>query len=144
MFRRAFALVVPGGMIGCISVAQAQSNDFRQAVDAHFRSFSEAYGRGDADGIGALFTEDAVLIGPAPIIVGRQAIAQNYKGRFDQGFGNIRFQWQFYDPDGNWVAGTYTVGLPQGAGDRHGNVTSIFRRQSNALLIHVHTFNFRS
>ena len=48
---------------------------------------------------------------------------------------------QHYDPDGGWAAGGYTVSLPQGA-ERRGNVTSIFRRQADALLIRVHTFNF--
>ncbi|MBR0673839.1 YybH family protein [Neoroseomonas soli] len=143
MLRRALALAIPGGIIGHVSMANAQMGDHRQAIDALFRNFSEAYGRHDADAIGALFTEDAILMGPAPIVIGRQAIAQNYKGRFNQGFGNIGFQFQYYDPDGAWAAGTYTVSLPQAGGERLGNVTSIFRRQANALLIHVHTFNFR-
>ena len=69
------------------------------------------------------------------------AIAQNYKARLDQGFGNIRFQMQHYDPDGGWAAGGYTVSLPLRT-ERRGNVTSIFRRQADALLIRVHTFNF--
>ncbi|MEO3472481.1 nuclear transport factor 2 family protein [Roseomonas sp. CAU 1739] len=144
MLRRALALAIPCAAIPPITVSNAQTDDYRQAVDTLFRNFADAYGRNDADGIGACFTEDAILIGPAPIVIGRQAIAQNYKGRFNQGFGNIRFQLQHYDPNGVWVAGTYTVSLPQGAGDRHGNVTSIFRRQANAVLIHVHTFNFRT
>ena len=97
----------------------------------------------DGPGFRALFTEDGILSGPAPIVTGRQAIMQNYKARLDQGFGNIRFQMQDYDPDGGWAAGGYTVGLPQG-GERRGNVTSIFRRQANALLIRVHTFNFHA
>lgn len=143
MLRRVLALAVPGGILGQISMANAQTGDHRQAIDTLFRNFAEAYGRNDAEAIGALFTEDAILSGPAPIVVGRQAIAQNYKGRFDQGFGNIRFQLLHFDPDGAWVAGSYTVSLPQAAGERQGNVTSIFHRQANALLIRVHTFNFR-
>jgi uncharacterized protein (TIGR02246 family) len=118
----------------------AQAGD-RQAIDALMAKFSEAYARKDAEAIAALFTEDGILIGPAPIVIGRQAIAQNYKARLDQGFGNIRFQFQHYAPDGAWAAGGYTVTLPQGA-ERRGNVTSIFHRQANALLIRVHTFNF--
>ena len=141
MLRRAFALAVPAGVIGGASNANAQAGDHRQAIDALFGKFAEAYGRKDAEAVAALFTEDGILSGPAPIVVGRQAIAQNYKARLDQGFGNIRFQMQHYDPDGGWAAGGYTVGLPQGA-ERRGNVTSIFRRQADALLIRVHTFNF--
>jgi uncharacterized protein (TIGR02246 family) len=145
MLRRAFALAIPAGIVAYAAEAGAQANaqagDHRQAIDALFGKFAEAYGRKDAEAIAALFTEDAILSGPAPILVGRQAIAQNYKARLDQGFGNIRFQMQDYDPDGAWAAGGYTVSLPQGA-ERRGNVTSIFRRQANALLIRVHTFNF--
>ena len=142
MLRRALALAVPAGIMASAAEASAQmAGDQRQAIDALFGKFADAYGRKDAEAIAALFTEDGILSGPAPIVVGRQAIAQNYKARFDQGFGNIRFQMQDYDPDGGWAAGGYTVNLPQGA-ERRGNVTSIFRRQADALLIRVHTFNF--
>ena len=141
MLRRALALAVPAGIMAYAARAKAQAGDHRQAIDALFGKFSDAYGRKDAEAIAALFTEDGILSGPAPIVVGRQAIAQNYKARLDQGFGNIRFQMQDYDPDGGWAAGGYTVSLPQGA-ERRGNVTSIFRRQANTLLIRVHTFNF--
>ena len=141
--RRALALAVSAGIMASAAEASAQmAGDQRQAIDALFGKFAEAYGRKDAEAIAALFTEDAILSGPAPIVVGRQAIAQNYKARLDQGFGNIRFQMQHYDPDGAWAAGGYTVSLPQAGGERRGNVTSIFRRQASALLIRVHTFNF--
>ena len=141
MLRRALALAVPAGIMAYAAEASAQASDQRQAIDALFGRFAEAYGRKDAEAIAALFTEDGILSGPAPMVIGRQAIAQNYKARLDQGFGNIRFQMQDYDPDGGWAAGGYTVSLPQGA-ERRRNVTSIFRRQANALLIRVHTFNF--
>ena len=140
MLRRALALAAPAGIMVHAAKVGAQAGD-RQAIDALFRRFAAAYNRKDAEAVAALFTEDGILSGPAPIVVGRRAIAQNYKARLDQGFGNIRFQFQYYDPDGAWAAGGYTVSLPQGA-ERRGNVTSIFRRQDDALLIRVHTFNF--
>src|SRR5829696_1727751 len=141
MLRRAFALAAPAGIMAHATKTSAQTGDHRQAIDALLGKFAEAYGRKDAEAIAALFTEDGILSGPAPMVIGRQAIAQNYKARLDQGFGNIRFQMQHYDPDGGWAAGGYAVSLPQGA-ERRGNVTSIFRRQADALLIRVHTFNF--
>jgi uncharacterized protein (TIGR02246 family) len=142
MLRRAIALAVPAGIVGRVTAASAQAGDHRQPIDAVFGRFAEAYGRNDAEGIAALFTEDGILSTPGgPILVGRQAVTQNYGGRFGQGYGNIRFQIQHYDPDGLWAAGGYTVRLPQGS-ERNGNVTSIFRRQADTLLIRVHTFNF--
>ncbi|WP_207537642.1 YybH family protein [Sabulicella rubraurantiaca] len=140
MLRRALALAVPAGIIAHGTKASAQVGD-RQAIDALMERFAEAYNRKDADAIAALFTEDGILSGPAPILIGRPAIAQNYKGRLEQGFGNIRFQFQHYAPDGAWAAGGYMVRLPQGT-ERQGNVTSIFQRQGDTLLIRVHTFNF--
>ena len=142
MLRRALALAMPVGIIGAVPTASAKAGDHRQAIDALFGRFAEAYGRNDAEAIAALFTEDGILSTPGgPILIGRQAVAQNYAGRFGQGYGNIRFDIEHYDPDGIWAAGGYTVRLPQGS-ERRGNVTSIFRRQANALLIRVHTFNF--
>jgi uncharacterized protein (TIGR02246 family) len=101
-------------MIGRISAASARAGDHRQAIDDIFRKFAEAYGRNDAEAIAAPFTEDGILSTPGgPILVGRQAVAQNYKGRSEQGYGNISFQLQHYDPDGAWAAGGYTVSLPR-------------------------------
>lgn len=117
-------------------LARAQGSGSRPAIHALFRSFPEAYGRRDADAIGALFTEDAILIAPAPVVLGRQAIADNHRGRLRSGRASAISA-------SSSSGSTPRVGLPQGGGERQGNVTSIFRRQAGTLLIHVHTFNFR-
>ena len=144
MLRRALTLAVSAGIIGRATAVSAQAGDHRQAIDALVDKFNAAYNSKYAEAIPALFTEDGILVAPSPILVGRRAIAENYKGRLDRGFGEFRIQFQHYDPDGEWAAGGYTVSLPQGGGERRGNVTSIFRRQGGALLIRVHTFNFLS
>src|SRR3954452_17297780 len=131
-------MAVPAGLLARATPARAQGGD-RQAIDARIAKFTEAYDRKDAEAVGAVFAEDAILNGPGAILVGRSSIAQSYKGRLDDGFNNIRIRFLHHDPAGSWAAGLYTVVVPQGT-ERRGYVTSIFQRQANALLIGVHTF----
>lgn len=55
----------------------------REAVAAIESNINAAYARGDADGVAAQYTEDAVLLGPGkPATVGRRAIAENFRPFF--------------------------------------------------------------
>lgn len=50
------------------------------AIEDHIR---DAYAIGDADGVAAQYTEDAILMGPnKPAVVGRKAIADNFRPFF--------------------------------------------------------------
>jgi len=50
------------------------------AIEDHIRA---AYAIGDADGVAAQYTEDAMLMGPGkPAVVGRKAIADNFRPFF--------------------------------------------------------------
>jgi uncharacterized protein (TIGR02246 family) len=55
----------------------------REAVAAIEDRIREAYAKGDADGVAAQYTEDAMLMGPGkPATVGRKAIADNFRPFF--------------------------------------------------------------
>ena len=50
------------------------------AIEDHIRA---AYAIGDADGVAAQYTEDAILMNPSrPAVVGRKAIADNFRPFF--------------------------------------------------------------
>ncbi|WP_268957116.1 nuclear transport factor 2 family protein [Sabulicella rubraurantiaca] len=98
----------PAGLIVHGTKASAEAG-VRRAIDVLMDRFAEACDRRDSGAIATLFTEDGILSGSAPILIGRPAIAQNYKSRLDQGFGNIRFQFQHYAQDGTWTAGSHAA-----------------------------------
>jgi uncharacterized protein (TIGR02246 family) len=66
--------------------APAGADPVREAVEAGNRAFAEAFGRGDAPAVAALYTEDALLVPPgSPLVRGRSAIAAFWQGSIDAG-----------------------------------------------------------
>jgi hypothetical protein len=57
-----------------------------RAVARGGKKFEEAYNKNDASAVGALFTDDAVLVTPHGTFTGRKAIEEKVRGR---GFSGI-------------------------------------------------------
>src|SRR3712207_1838214 len=97
MLRRplAFFLVPLAAATGSAAAQQPQPGssalpDFRRALDPLLARFVEAYNRKDAAQLAALFTEDAVLVPPGPILAGKRDIAQYYRTRLEHGAMGLR------------------------------------------------------
>lgn len=138
MLRRALAFAVP---LGIAAQAVAQT-DGRREAEAVLAKLAESYNRKDSTALAALFTEDAILARPGAILTGRQAIEQDYRTRFEQGFTGftVEVKHAHAEGDGVWTVAEYSLTHPAA---RRGNVTDIYRRQGNGLLIRVHSFNFQ-
>jgi hypothetical protein len=72
-------LTLAGLALGFAVPAFAQEKDtvdpqIRQQLDALFKKFDEASNKADAAALAALFTEDAVEVGPDGPVYGRQAL----------------------------------------------------------------------
>jgi uncharacterized protein (TIGR02246 family) len=66
-----------------VSPVSGDSATVRQAIDANLVQFAEAFKRGDAEGLAAIYTEDAVQLNPnMPPWVGGAAIKQAFTGFF--------------------------------------------------------------
>ena len=67
----AIGVAVPAYLAG----QQSVSPDYQKVMDA----FTAAYNKGDAAGIGAIYAEDALRVGPdGTVMSGRAAVQQNY------------------------------------------------------------------
>ncbi len=135
MLRRplAFVLVPLAATAGFAAAQQPQPGssalpDFRRALDPLLARFVEAYNRKDAAQLAALFTEDAVLVPPGPILAGKRDIAQHYRTRLEHGAMGLRVEVtkaQAGDGDHAWAVGRFTVMMPaRAAGRRSTGATS--------------------
>ncbi|MFC5231820.1 SgcJ/EcaC family oxidoreductase [Pseudonocardia zijingensis] len=62
-------------------MAETATIEVRTEVEEANRRFMEAFERGDAASVAALYAEDAVVLAPgAPMITGRQAIEEFWRG----------------------------------------------------------------
>ena len=68
----------------------------REAIAEGYKAFEQAFYRGDADTISRMYTEDAELLIPeAPIISGREAIAEVWKTIVGSGGNTVRVDRHF-------------------------------------------------
>ena len=153
MLRRPLAILVPFAAATGFAAAQrprpgaSALPDFRRALDTLLAKFVEAYNRKDVAQLVALFTEDAVLVPPGPILAGRRDIAQYYRTRLEHGAMGLRVevvQAQAEGGDPAWAVGRFTVMMPGEGGrpqEHRGNFSTLFRRQGDGPLIRVHAFN---
>jgi uncharacterized protein (TIGR02246 family) len=64
----------------------------RAAIEQAGARFSEAYARGDAKGVAAFYTEDAIALPPGgEMVKGRPAIQQMWQSTMDSGVKSLRF-----------------------------------------------------
>jgi ketosteroid isomerase-like protein len=80
-------LAFVGLAIGLAAPTLAQQKDTidSQIAEQVTKKIDEGFNNGDAAGVGALFTEDAVFVTPQGPIFGREAIEKLFEGMFQQG-----------------------------------------------------------
>jgi ketosteroid isomerase-like protein len=89
----------------------------REAIAEIYKTFEEAFHRGDADSISLMYTEDAELFAPqAPAIRGRHAIADAWRGIVGRGGNYIRVETGEVQENGDWAyeVGRFEASAPVG------------------------------
>jgi uncharacterized protein (TIGR02246 family) len=126
---------------------QSAETDPRQAIQAANRALTEAFERGDAAAIAALYTEDAVLL-PAglPMVRGPAAIGAVFMGL--RAFGAERLDLRTVDltvaGDTAYEVGaaTVTIRLPGGeAVEDPGKYVVVWQRRGAGWKLHIDIFN---
>lgn len=128
----------------CVVTVAAQSTD--PTLAKRSGEMQTAYNAKDSAKVGALYTEDAVLMPPnSALIKGRAAIEAWFKGGFDEGFSNLRLTPFRSDVSGDlaYVAGTYTISgkTPAGSFDDRGKYVEIWKRSGGQWRIATDIFN---
>jgi ketosteroid isomerase-like protein len=105
----------------------------REAIAERYKAFSEAFYRGDADALSQMYTEDAEwLIPEAPIVRGRNAIAQAWKSIIGSGGNTVRVDIGDVQEFGTWAyeVGAFTANAPDGNVLNAGKYIVIWKQQS--------------
>jgi uncharacterized protein (TIGR02246 family) len=107
------------------------------AIEDHIRA---AYALGDADGVAAQYTEDAVLMGPnKPAVVGRRAIAENFRPFFAAFRGELAQEIEEIEVLGDqaWMRGKIHIKVTAKKGsakaELSGKYIAIARRDSDGV-----------
>jgi ketosteroid isomerase-like protein len=116
-FAVAAAFVLGSGVLGALT-AGGMAGAFAKVA----RDFEAAVGRGDAAGLAALYTDDAVLMPPNhPAVNGRAAIQEFFKGMFAQGARNPKLMQTAAVGSGSagYEVGTFEFDLGPAAAPMH-------------------------
>jgi uncharacterized protein (TIGR02246 family) len=115
----------------------------RQQLDALSKKYDEAFNKNDAAAIAALFTQDAVEVGPDGPVYGKQALEEHYRDGFPK--------WGHPTGHHNTIERVYVLGrdtcmiIKWNIGEQlKGYVTTINVREGDNWLFRITTFNITS
>jgi len=118
-----------------------------QAIHKVNRRFMDAYARGDAAGVAALYTDDALLPAPgAPMVRGPATVEQVLQGMMGAGVERIELRTEDLSLEGDTAdeVGTAAVHIrPRGqdAIQDPGKYVVIWKRDGDDWKLHVDIFN---
>lgn len=140
-----FVLGVAGAFGGPALSAEDQA--VRDQVESAYRAWNEAFNRGDAGAVAALYSENAKLLPPThEVVEGRPAIERFWAGLFQAGVTGHALE--LIDARGDqrgtvgaakWSAkGKDSGGAEQTFG---GSAVHVFVRQGENLRLYIYTWN---
>ena len=117
----------------------------REAIAEGYKVLELAFYRCDADTISRMYTEDAELLIPdAPVVSGREAIAQVWRSIVGSGGSSVRVSTGEVQESGDWAyeVGAFVTSAPDGKFLNAGKYIVIWKRQSlGEWKIHRDIFN---
>lgn len=140
------SLVVIGLATSAPAQQSATNQDARKIAEDLTRQWEQAYNRGDAEAVGALFTPDGVYVGPTGILSGQKEIASALQGRIRQGWTKETIKLGEAREVGNiaWAVGDYMlVGSNEQAGKQmNGRYGLVAMREGSTWRISMITTFF--
>ncbi len=134
-------------LVSCERVAKDSSAEDIQAIKAVRKQFTDAFNRGDAAAVAALFTEEAKRLPQnRPMIVGREGIQASFQAGHDAGVGDLQATVIELSVSGDmaYVVGKYTLTIQPEEGEAisvSGKYVWIFKRENGSWKINVGIFN---
>src|SRR5947209_7805856 len=122
-------------------MSQAQTFDFRHAIERAIAEFESAARAKDAAGMAALYSEDATLLPPgSPLVKGRSNIQNFWRAFLDAGAADPKLQILSVESSddlayeiGSWEAIVPNPGTGK-AGPAAGNYLVVWKRQSDGRV----------
>lgn len=122
-------------------------DDVRETISANNRKFSDAFLRGDAAAIAALYTDDARLLPPAaPPMRGKEAIENFWRGAMGMGIKEAWLETVDVETGGELACetGQFTLVMETDAGERAeqtGKYVVVWKRAGAEWKLHVDIWN---
>lgn len=129
-------------MVPALAQQSTVTEKDQQILTEFARKWEAAYNRKDAAGVAALYTEDAVEVGPIGIFEGRSAVQKRVEGEFQAGGHDVALSKWRATTSGNmvFVAGEWSV--QYGSQAAHGYFQSVDVRDGDTFKIRQNTFAF--
>ncbi|TFG63366.1 MAG: nuclear transport factor 2 family protein [Gemmatimonadales bacterium] len=122
LFAVALLLVAPSALIAQDHDEKMEHMDATEAITAASEAFEAAWTSGDWDALGAMYTEDAVVMAPgAEAVSGRAAIAEFMSGREDGWALDLTTTEVFSVEGAALEVGDWTITAADGSHAGHGN-----------------------
>jgi ketosteroid isomerase-like protein len=122
----------------------AQKSDAKAAIEAGNKRFVAAAAKGDAAGIAAVYTVDAIAFPPnEPVVKGRAAIQKMWKGVLDAGITNVQLATTLVEASGDlaYEDGTYVMKDKAGKVADRGKYSVTWKRVNGMWLLHRDIWN---
>lgn len=142
--RRLFAITA--GLAAASIPALGASE--KEAVESAYKSWNDAFNRGDPKALAALYAEEALLLPPTHSVVkGREAIERFWDGRFKPAMGVTGHSFELIqaegDPRGVVAAARWSARKKEGNAEQPlgGFATHVFEKRQGGLALWLHTWN---
>ena len=148
--RRTFLLLAAVILSASSALGQAKDNkggEVRAAVEAANKQFIEAFNKGDAAAVAAMYSADARLLPPnGPMGEGRQAVQQFWQGAIGAGAKMVSLETLHVESQGNlaFEVGRYTLTAPKtggGAATDTGKYVVVWEREGGGWRIAADIWN---
>ncbi|MFC1525907.1 YybH family protein [Candidatus Latescibacterota bacterium] len=120
------------------------ATEIRDAIVAADDTFSATYGRGDAAGMAALYTEAGQLMPPnSDFLTGREAVQAAFQGFMDMGVKEIKLEAVEVEEYGDTATevGKYTLEAEDGSVIDQGKYIVIWKQEGGEWKLHRDIFN---
>jgi len=130
-----------------MNTSTLENRSAEQAIHEMNRRFMDAYARGDAVGVAALYTDDAMLLAPgAPLVRGPAAVEQVLQGMMGAGVERIELRTEelSVEADTAYEVGTAALHIRppgQDAIQDPGKYVVVWKRDGDDWKLHVDIFN---
>ena len=118
--------------------------DVRAAIDAGNRRFVEAFTRGDAAGVAALYSSDAQLLPPnSDFVTGGEGIRKFWQGAMQMGIRQVQLQTVGLETQGGMATelGRYTLLLDGGQVADSGKYLVVWKAEGGNWKLHRDVWN---